>query len=569
MPTKQKAVLKVENREVKVSSLDKVLFPNSGFNKAQLIDYYVRISKYLLPHLRDRPLTMKMFPDGVTGPSHYRHNAPSFTPSWIKRVPMLRSDGTGQIHSIAANNLPTLVWLANAADIEMHPLLSRAPNFDRPTMLVLDLDPGPPATILDCAAIALQTKELLDQLKLKSFIKSSGSKGLHLYVPLNTPVTYDKSQAFAHQLALTLERLNPDKVVSEMAKSARTGKVFVDYSQNARHKSTASVYSLRAKENGPFVSMPIDWKDLEKAYRAGDPNPFFLRPDTALERVEKTGDLFAPLVTLKQKLPVNIDKAFEGIKMKPRTQSKGNNRAVKASTSRNASGGTPSKLSKYTAKRDFSITAEPSGKLIKSQRRKTPASLHAGRNRRVNNSSPSPGGEGGVRGIDSQKPLMFVIQKHAASHLHYDFRLEMEGVLRSWAVPKGPPYEKGERRLAMHVEDHPMDYARFEGIIPKGQYGGGTVMVWDIGTYTVRSGHPVADYHKGALHLEMKGKKLKGEWILVRGRSEEGEKQPWYLIKAGETMERLSPRRDDQSVLTRRSMARIAADKSAEWSSNR
>jgi bifunctional non-homologous end joining protein LigD len=536
---KQKAILKVAGREVQVSSLDKVLFPNSGFNKAQLIDYYVRISKYLLPHLKDRPLTMKLFPDGVTGPSHYRHNAPPYTPSWIKRVSMWRTDRTEQIHAIAANDLPTLVWLANAADIEMHPLLSRSPNFERPTMMVLDLDPGPPATILDCAGIALQVKELLEQLKLKSFIKSSGSKGLHLYVPLNTPVTYEKTQAFAHQLALTLERMNPDKVVSEMAKAARTGKVFVDYSQNARHKSTASVYSLRAKENGPFVSMPIDWKALEKAYEAKDVNRFFIRPDAAIEQVENTRDLFAPLLKLEQKLPANIENAFKGLKMKPRVQTTRNNGSQTSTTRNNGASETPAKLRKYNAKRDFSITAEPSGASNKTARTK------------------------------KEKALLFVIQKHAASHLHYDFRLEMEGVLRSWAVPKGPPYEKGERRLAMHVEDHPMDYARFEGIIPKGQYGGGTVMVWDIGTYTVRDGNPVAAYHKGSLHLEMKGKKLKGEWILVRGRSEEGEKQPWYLIKAGESMDRLSPRRDDQSVLTRRSMARIAADKSAEWSSNR
>jgi bifunctional non-homologous end joining protein LigD len=531
----EKAKLKVAGREVQVSSLDKILFAHTGFNKAQLIDYYVRISKYIVPHLRDRPLTMKLFPLGVESPGVYRHNAPTYTPSWIKKVKMWKSDRTGQIHSIVVNDLPTLVWLANASDVEMHPLLARAPRFDQPTMMVFDLDPGPPANILDCAREALSLRELLQGMGLESVIKSSGSKGLHLCVPLNTSVTYEQTGTCAKLVAQLLEAGHPGQVVCNMAKSLRKGKVFVDYSQNARHKSTASVYSLRAKPDGPFVSMPIGWDELKKALEAGDVSPFFVRPEDALKRVARSGDLFEPLLKMKQRLPRNLSGTVEKVRAReskrppPRPASRAN--LPKKIMER--SGG----LTKYRAKRDFGVTGEPAG----------------------NGSSIAP---------HKGKERLFVVQKHAASHLHYDFRLEMEGVLRSWAVPKGPPLKKSERRLAMHVEDHPLDYARFEGIIPRGQYGGGTVMVWDIGSYTVKTDSPAREFYQGRMRLQLKGKKLKGEWLLVRTKGEEGEKEAWLLIKAGADAQPISPRRDDQSALTRRSMERIRLEKTAQWNSN-
>jgi bifunctional non-homologous end joining protein LigD len=371
---------------------------------------------------------------------------------------------------------------------------------------------------------------------LESMIKSSGSKGLHLCVPLNTPVTYAQTGMCAKLVAQLLESRHPGQVVCDMAKSLRKGKVFVDYSQNARHKSTASVYSLRAKPDGPFVSMPIGWDELKSALEAGDVSAFFVSPEEALKRVAKFGDRFAPLLKLKQKLPRNISDAVEKVRARestrPPSDSASNSKPAGKKVARN--GG----LTTYRAKRDFQISAEPAG----------------------NGSSTAP---------HKGKERLFVIQKHAASHLHYDFRLEMEGVLRSWAVPKGPPLKKGERRLAMHVEDHPLDYARFEGIIPQGQYGGGTVMVWDIGSYTVKSDHASREFYQGRMHLNLKGKKLRGEWLLVRTKGEEGEKEAWLLIKAGTDARPISSRRDDQSALTRRSMDRIRVEKKARWISNR
>ncbi|HVV02063.1 MAG TPA: non-homologous end-joining DNA ligase [Verrucomicrobiae bacterium] len=303
MAPKTTASLRVNGRDVRVSSLEKVLFPGTGFSKAEVITYYIRIGEYLLPHLRDRPLTLKLFPDGVEARAVYRHNAPSYTPGWIARTTMPRSKGAGEIHSILANDLPTLVWLANAADIEMHPLLARAPKFDEPTMMVFDLDPGPPAGVLECAEVALWLREILLGLRLESFVKVSGSKGLHLLVPLNARVTYEQTQARARWVAELMERARPEKIVAEMAKASRGGKVFIDYSQNARHKSTAAVYSLRARPEGPFVSMPLTWESLKKLLKRGEPEAFRVRPDEAVKFAARAGDIFAPVVQLKQKLP--------------------------------------------------------------------------------------------------------------------------------------------------------------------------------------------------------------------------------------------------------------------------
>jgi bifunctional non-homologous end joining protein LigD len=523
----EKATLTVENRELQVSHLDKVLFPRTGFLKAQVIDYYIKMSELVLPHIKDRPLTLKMYTQDVRHPAQYIKDAPSHTPSWIKTAEMWRLSGESTIHFILLNDLPSLVWAANLNNIELHTFLARAPKLSQPTVMLLDLDPGEPAAFLDCAEVALELKALLDALDLESFIKSSGSKGLHVMVPLNMKVTYDQTQAFARELALSLQASFPDRVVVAMSKSHRRGKVFVDYSQNMAHKSTASVYSLRAHEDGPFVSIPLSWPEIRGAVERQDATPFLVRPEEALARARKHGDMFAPVLKLKQKLP-----GTEAVKKKKQIVRTGA-AAVRAAA--------PAALKKYRAKRDFQITSEPAG--------------------------------GRAPGKNKERERMFVIQKHAASHLHYDFRLEMEGVLRSWAVPKGPPLMKGDRRLAMLVEDHPIEYGGFEGIIPAGQYGGGIVMLWDMGTYTVKDGNPVKGFYSGKLHLIMKGKKLKGEWALVRrSRSDPEErsaKQAWFLIKIGEDARPISARRDNQSVKTGRTMEQIARDRAAEWASNR
>lgn len=509
------ATVRLGGKNLALSNLDKIMYLESGFTKGQVIDYYRGIARQLLPHLKDRPITLKRFPDGVHRESFYEKQAPSHTPEWVKTFPIARTSERSVINYILIDDLPTLVWSANLANLELHPFLAKAPHIDRPTMVVFDLDPGDGADILISCEAAFLVKRLLDRLHLRSFVKVSGSKGIHVHVPLNTQVTYEASQPFAKSIAQMLESEHPDLIVSEMSKAKRQGKVLVDWSQNSEHKSTVAVYSLRARENGPFVAMPVAWNELRQFLKHKDTAALFFEPAAALKRAQKSGDLFAPLLKLKQTLP----KPFLELMVK------------KPSTNGSQP---PNALEAYRRKRDFSKTAEP------------PPSMPI--------SIPQGGGK------------LFVIQKHAASRLHYDFRLEMGGTLKSWAVPKGPPYELNERRLAMAVEDHPIEYARFEGVIPKGEYGGGTVMVWDIGTYELLDGN----YWKGKLHLLLHGKKLKGEWILVKGDNRREDKDnAWFFIKAATGMPRPSEKQEDSSALSRRSMEKIARAANAVWHSNR
>jgi bifunctional non-homologous end joining protein LigD len=297
-----KQTLDVQGRAVPVSNLDKVFYPKTGFTKAQIIDYYIRISPVLLPHLKDRPLTLKRYPDGVDGGFFYEKRCPPHRPDWIQTAPVWSERNETEINFCLANDLPSVVWAANLGDLELHTFLARASEVERPTMMVFDLDPGAPANILQCAEVGLRLKEKLDALKLQSFAKTSGSKGLQVYVPLNTPVTYDISKSFAHALAEQLEREQPDGVVSKMEKRLRTGKVFVDWSQNDRHKTTVCVYSLRAKDQ-PTVSTPVEWDEVKSALKKKDATRLSFDSDAVLQRVEKKGDLFEAVLKLKQKLP--------------------------------------------------------------------------------------------------------------------------------------------------------------------------------------------------------------------------------------------------------------------------
>lgn len=299
MPAKTE--MDVEGTKVTVSNLDKVLYPKTGFTKGQVIDYYIRVSHDLLPHLKNRPITLKRYPDGVEGFFFYEKQCPPHRPKWVKTAIVPRGRG-GEINYCLMNDLPALVWAANLADLELHTFLHKAPAITRPTALAFDLDPGPPADIVQCCQVGLRIKELFEGLGLKSFAKSSGSKGLQVYVPLNTPVTYEKTKAFAHAVAEALERQFPKLVVSKMQKTLRVGKVLVDWSQNDEHKTTVNVYSLRAKEH-PTVSTPVTWAEVETALKKKNPKLLSFESDAVLKRIEEHGDLFAPVLQLKQKLP--------------------------------------------------------------------------------------------------------------------------------------------------------------------------------------------------------------------------------------------------------------------------
>jgi bifunctional non-homologous end joining protein LigD len=339
-----------------------------------------------------------------------------------------RRSRKGSIHYILINDLATLIWCVNLASLELHPFLHRVPHIDRPTYVVFDLDPGEGMDVLDCARVAFLLKEALERAGLVSFAKVSGSKGLQIYTPLNTPVTYAVTQPFARGLAEQLEREHPELVVSEMAKAARKGKVFIDWSQNAEHKTTVAVYSLRAKSDRPYCSMPVTWEELRRAAEAEDTARLYFEPAAALARLEKTGDLFAPVLTVKQELP--------GAPKAPVSQRK---------------------------QRAPAKTAEPRASRQGSRRR-------------------------------------FVVEKNA-------LRLEMHGVLKSWALPKGLPRRPEEKLPAIAIEDQPLEYGPASG------------------TYGLIEG----GYSRGRLDVFLNGAKLKGEWVLERR-----EGNQWTVSRTGE-----------------------------------
>lgn len=302
MAKRTESVVEIQGRQLKLSNLDKVLYPAVGFTKGQLIDYYVRVAPVLLPHLKSRPLTMKRYPEGVTGFFFYEKNCPKHRPDWVKTAPVWSEGNNRWMDYCLVEDLPTLVWAANLADIELHTSLSLAKKILQPTMIVFDLDPGAPANIVQCCQAGLWVRDIFAEFDLKSFAKTSGSKGLQVYVPLNTTTDYEHTKAFAHELAKLLERKYPDRIVSDMKKSLRAGKVFVDWSQNDDHKTTVCVYSMRAKER-PTVSTPVTWKEVERCFKKEDPALLTFDYEQALARVEKQGDLFEPVLKLKQKLP--------------------------------------------------------------------------------------------------------------------------------------------------------------------------------------------------------------------------------------------------------------------------
>lgn len=287
----------IDGRRVRLSNLDKVMYPESGFTKAGIVDYYARIGEVMVPHLRDRAVTMVRYPDGVDGGSFFEKRCPGHAPSWMRQATI------DELTQCVVDDLPSLVWMANMAALELHTLQATASHPDRPTAMVFDLDPGEPAGILDCCRVGLELRAVLDELGLTSVVKTSGSKGLHLAVPLNTDdVTADETKSFALAIGRLLAKRDPRRVTTVMKKENRPGKVFVDWSQNDRHKTTVCAYSLRARSR-PTVSAPVAWDEVEHALDADDESALVFETDDVLGRVERAGDLYADNLALHQQLP--------------------------------------------------------------------------------------------------------------------------------------------------------------------------------------------------------------------------------------------------------------------------
>ncbi len=424
----QKQVVTVGGHRMTLTNLDKILYPETGTTKGDVLAYYAAIAEVLIPHAADRPVTRKRWVNGVgtadrPGEMFFQKNLDASTPSWVQRRVIRHKDHVNEYPIL--NDLATLTWLAQIAALEIHVPQWRfgadgAPQ--NPDRLVLDLDPGEGAGLSDCAEVARHCRVILEDMGLRAVPVTSGSKGIHLYAVLDGSQTSDQVSAAAHELARALEADHPDLVVSDMKKSLRTGKVLVDWSQNNAAKTTITPYSLRGRAR-PTVAVPRTWPELD----ADDLSQ--LDYQQVLTRMLHSKD---PLAAAGSGVP-NPDRAQERPRIAPGQAA--------ARTDR---------LQTYRSKRDGSRTPEP-----------------------VPEAAPESSDDG----------RSFVIQEHHATRLHYDFRLEHDGVLVSWALPKGVPTDPKRNHLAVQTEDHPLEYGSFEGTIPKGEYGAGEVTIWDAGWY--------------------------------------------------------------------------------------
>ncbi|PPG14747.1 ATP-dependent DNA ligase [Rathayibacter sp. AY1E8] len=468
-------IVSVGGRRLRLTNLDKVVYPETGFTKADVLSYYASVASAMLPHLARRPVTRKRWVDGVGTAEHpgevfFEKNLPSSAPYWLSRTRLAHS--SRDVEYPLVDDVAGLTWLAQQAALELHvPQWRVGSDGERrpPDRLVLDLDPGEGAGLAECAEVAFLARDLLEGMGLAPLPVTSGSKGIHLYCPLDASASSDQISAVAHELARALESDHRDLVVSDMKKTLREGKVLVDWSQNSAAKTTIAPYSLRGRLR-PAAAAPRTWEEL------GADNLRHLSPDEVVERLRSDGDLLRPLL------------AARGAGLEPTPERMAGFAATDASSDR---------LATYRSMRDASRTPEP---------------------------VPEAGSAGSSSG-DS-----FVIQEHHARRLHYDFRLEHDGVLVSWAVPKGPPLEGDPNRLAVQTEDHPLEYATFEGTIPAGEYGGGEVRIWDEGTYALekwREGKEVIAVLTGRPDGGLGGEPRR--YALLHTGSREGAEKNWLL----------------------------------------
>jgi bifunctional non-homologous end joining protein LigD len=557
IPSTDNVAVRAGGHVVQLTNLQKVFWPELGLTKRHLLQYYVDVAPAILPHLTDRAMVMKRYPGGIHGKWFFMKRTPSPSPEWLETCEIMHKS-ENLIAFPMIQDLASLLWVVNLGCIDLNPWYARCDDTNRPDYLHFDLDPVEGAGFDRVLETAIVVRDALRQLGMTPLVKTSGSKGMHLYVPIVRGPTQKDVWTFAKALAKSLDELHPKLITAEYRIAERPhGRVLVDYNQNAWGRTLASIYSPRPTV-AATVSTPVTWDEVERGFDIGD-----FRMDNVPERVKKLGDLWKPLLrssgrfrlerfmnrivtagTATRRAPVKV--ARGGEEMAPKTKAVKKPKTAKRIGSGKAArppAGAGPPLAEYRRKRDFTRTAEP---------------------------------EGGT--ARPKQKLEFVIQKHAASHLHYDLRLELDGVMKSWAVPKGPSLDPAVRRLAMEVEDHPIEYNKFEGTIPQGEYGGGTVMLWDRGTYGYGGTHPDPldglrrGYAKGDLKFVLNGKRLKGSWVLVRMRRDQPGKPQWLLIKHRD--EYAVPGSDvaaeyQTSVATGRSMEEIAAGRSRVWRSNR
>jgi bifunctional non-homologous end joining protein LigD len=497
--------MEIDGHRLRLTNLDKIFWPAEGYTKGDLVAYYLNVAEWILPYLRERPLTMKRMPNGATGGFFYEKDAPSHTPGWMSRCPV-ESGGTDDgrwgpakhdvIDYLMVRDAAGLLFMANLGCIEFHPLHSRCGTVRHPDYLFFDLDPFEPATYDDVLAVARLVRVSCEQLGLRAYPKTSGATGMQIYVPLEPAFTYEETRGLVGTVGHLLRKVDPDRVTMQWQVSKRAGKIFVDHNMNRTGANIAAVFSVRP-EAGATVSMPVTWDEVEDgAVRPGD---FTIR--SIWERLsgwgEPGGEPFRGLLTDHQ----DISPALEALGIPRAGPARGDaGQPIGAGPRRETSEeviarSKDPKLGEYLRKRTFGETG-----------------------------TPEPAG-----GEPTADGNAFVIQKHDATRIHYDLRLERDGVMVSWAVPKGLPAVKGERHLAVQTEDHPIEYNAFEGTIPKGHYGAGEVRIWDHGTYDR------VEWTDAKVSFRLHGERYRGEeYHLVKTRRGEND---WLVLMASRSVE--------------------------------
>ena len=442
----------IGKRKLELSNLDKVLFPEDNIVKAEVIEYYLKIAPTLLNHVKGRALTLIRFPDGITGESFYQKNRPEWAPDWLEFVNLGKEEKKDYI---VATEPASLVWLANLAALELHQLHSRKPNFENPDYMVFDLDPPEGYDFKKVVSLALDLKEHIESFGYTAFAKTTGGKGIHICCPIEARWDFHTVFEAAQLIAKPYVDKNVSTTTLQIKKEARKGRVLIDIFRIRSGQSIVSPYSLRGR-NGAPVSMPLSWDEIAKVV-----SPVEFNINTALDKVMADGDAWegidAYAVELHTHRSVKVPKKL-AISKKHKT---------------------PEQLETYSKKRDFEKTTEPAAKVIE--------------------------GSG----------TSFVIHRHHASHLHYDLRLEQDGVLKSWAVPRGLPPHPGVKRLAVQTEDHPMKYLTFDGKIPKGQYGAGEMWIYALGKYQITKDK------KDGFYFRLSSKEVSGEYRIYKIKAKE------------------------------------------------
>ncbi len=450
----------VDGRELRLSNLDKVFWHEERYTKGDLLNYYFNVADKILPHLRDRPLTMKRMPDGAEGPFFYEKNAPTTTPDWMQRCPVPSEDAKGGlIDYLMVDSIAGMLFVVNLGAIEFHPLHSRCGTVEQPDYLFFDLDPFPPITFDDVLAVAEHVKVALDALGLVGYPKTSGATGVQIYVPIEPGYGYDQIRELVGRIGRMINKADPERTTMLWEIKKRSGKVFIDHNMNRLGANIAAVYSMRP-EPMATVSTPITWDEVHAGVT---PQDFTI--ETVWQRFAEVGDLFEPVRTE----PQDLTAALEALGLPTKREF-----AAPAKRSRPNGAGTNGASSKTKAQpaertSEDVIAASKDPNLAEYLRKRT--------------FGPEGTPEPPPSRPRKPKGNSFVIQKHRATRLHYDLRLERHGAMPSWAVPKGLPIQRNDRRLAVQTEDHPIEYASFAGTIPEGHYGAGEVRIFDNGTY--------------------------------------------------------------------------------------